>query len=335
MTLKYISAISLIAFFLNATSQTLYLPGGITGTSTNSNVGIGISSPNAKLDVQGQIIGGFGSEWTGGSQDWSHLSNSRSGSGYSLLFGNATNGPGPATYFHPFNFEYSSKNGSGNITQFAIPYSAISHLNSGIYMRGRYAGTWSSWVRILTENTNGCVGIGTTSPSSKLEVSQSSNSAWAAFFQNNGGDGKGVYIRSGAGNNASNNYSLFQIDRFSTASGPLTLFRVEGKTGRTYAREILLNMDTWADYVFKEDYKKMSLEEKEKYYKMNNHLVGLAPSKEIVEVGLNLGETMKGMTMNLEENSLEIIDLYKRLMELEKENKKQKEQILQLLNKKN
>ena len=77
MTLKYISAISLIAFFLNATSQTLYLPGGITGTSTNSNVGIGISSPNAKLDVQGQIIGGFGSEWTGGSQDWSHLSNSR------------------------------------------------------------------------------------------------------------------------------------------------------------------------------------------------------------------------------------------------------------------
>lgn len=46
---------------------------------------------------------------------------------------------------------------------------------------------------------SGNVGMGTTSPGAKLHVNQSSNTEWAALFQNGGGDGKGVRIKSGAG----------------------------------------------------------------------------------------------------------------------------------------
>lgn len=112
-------------------------------------------------DITGvnQVIGGFGAVAVGGTLDWNHVSNARSGSGYSLLLGTATNGPGPNTYFYPFSFEYGTKDGSGQMTQFAIPYGETNHLNSGLFIRGRYSGTWTTWRKILTENVSGNVAV--------------------------------------------------------------------------------------------------------------------------------------------------------------------------------
>lgn len=91
----------------------------------------------------GQISGGFGgySTTSGVTDDFNHADNARSGCGKYLLTGNASNGPGGGTYFHVFNFEYSQKNGSGNLTQIAWAYN-----NESLrYMRYRYVNTWSSW----------------------------------------------------------------------------------------------------------------------------------------------------------------------------------------------
>lgn len=55
------------------------------------------------------------------------------------------------------------------MTQFAIPYNSSS-LNAGMYIRTRYSNTWTNWSRIISENTSGNVGIGTTSPAVKLDV---------------------------------------------------------------------------------------------------------------------------------------------------------------------
>jgi hypothetical protein len=55
--------------------------------------------------------------------------------------------------YHPFNFEYSSKDGSGNITQLGVPYS--NNISNGIFMRGRQGGTWTSWVKLLQETSTG------------------------------------------------------------------------------------------------------------------------------------------------------------------------------------
>ena len=156
-------------------------------------VGIGTTGPGALLDVRGQIIGGFGSQTTAGALDWNHLSNSRPGSGYTLLYGNATNGPNnTGHYYHPFNFEYGGgKSGSGNITQLAIPYGDANSINSGLYIRGRYSSSWSSWRKILSEGPNGNVGIGTIVAGAKLEVRDDTDGNITALMLTSG-DGSWV-----------------------------------------------------------------------------------------------------------------------------------------------
>jgi len=101
-----------------------------------------------------QIYGGFGAEATAGTLDWNHVSNARSGNGYTLLTGNATNGPTAAgsNYFHPFSFEYSSKSGGGNMNQLAIPYSGSGY---GPYYRTRYSGEWTGWTEFWTSGNDG------------------------------------------------------------------------------------------------------------------------------------------------------------------------------------
>lgn len=111
------------------------------GLNLGGNLGVGLN-----LNVLGQITGGFGAVTSGGSsQDWNDPANTRPGSGYTLLTGNDPHGPGGVNYFHTLNFEYSSKDGSGNITQLAIPYANSASQAEGIKMRGRYGGSWTSW----------------------------------------------------------------------------------------------------------------------------------------------------------------------------------------------
>ena len=137
----------------------LYLTSGNRGIRFNDNDFSPITSGNAYSDnttdlgrttarfkniyLSNQIIGGFGAQTTSGTTDWNHSTNARSGMGTTLLLGNATNGPGATGYFHAVSFEYTSKDGSGNMTQLAIGYNS-----NRIFMRYRYSNSWSSWTEI-------------------------------------------------------------------------------------------------------------------------------------------------------------------------------------------
>lgn len=105
------------------------------------------------FDAPGRIIGGFGAETAGGGvDDWNHASNAVAGSGFTLLSPAAANAPPYSDYCHAFSFEYGTKDGSGNLTQFAIPYYQ-GYTFFGL--RTRYVNEWSPWLNILTENVGG------------------------------------------------------------------------------------------------------------------------------------------------------------------------------------
>ena len=136
--------------------STYRVDGAHFATYDNGELDLGTSSYRwRQLFLADQIIGGFGATTTGGTTNWNDSSNARSGAGYTLLLGNASNGPsGTSNYFHPFSFEYSSKDGSGNMCQFAIPY--IVGAGGGMYMRSRYSGGWGGWVNFHdTDNMSG------------------------------------------------------------------------------------------------------------------------------------------------------------------------------------
>ena len=121
------------------------------GGTLTGDVVIGTTGADTELSVKyGQIIGGFGARTTGGTTDWNHSTNARSGNGYTLLLAGHTNGPSGSGYFHPFSFEYAGYSGGGNMTQFAMPYN-----NSNMHFRSRYSGSWSSWNKVWTSGNDG------------------------------------------------------------------------------------------------------------------------------------------------------------------------------------
>ena len=134
--------------------------GGTNNIDTEAN----LTFDGSSLNVNGQLYGGFGSKTTGGTADWNHSTNARSGNGYTLLLNSATNGPTTASnatnnsYYHTLNFEYASYDNDGNMTQLGIPYSFSTSLY-GVrpVIRSRYGGTWSSWNSLITGNSAGQV----------------------------------------------------------------------------------------------------------------------------------------------------------------------------------
>ena len=101
---------------------------------------------------------------------------------------------------------------------------------------------------------------------------------------------------------------------------------VNGKIG---AKEILIETksDAWSDFDFEPTYKRMTFLEKEKYYTKEKHLPNIISANEIGTNGLDITKVMSGITQNVEENTLDIVELYKQLMDLKKENMELKQKI--------
>ena len=113
--------------------------------------------------ADGRLIGAFGALSTvQGVADWNDISNAIPGSGIRLLNTGAANHPPQNGFFHPFSFEYTSKTGVGNLTQFAIPYVS----NLGMFFRTRISGVWDNWQQILCSNLTSQFNPGTDNISS-------------------------------------------------------------------------------------------------------------------------------------------------------------------------
>jgi 5-bromo-4-chloroindolyl phosphate hydrolysis protein len=85
------------------------------------------------------------------------------------------------------------------------------------------------------------------------------------------------------------------------------------------APTLTVQESTWCDFVFDKNYKRMPLEEQEKYYTENKHLQNISPASDIQKNGLKITQTMFGITQNLEEARMDIVDLHKLIQQQSKE----------------
>lgn len=78
------------------------------------------------------------------------------------------------------------------------------------------------------------------------------------------------------------------------------------------------NENQWSDKVFEKDYKLMKINDLDKFITQNKHLPNIPSAKEVVEKGVNNAEITSKLLEKIEEMSLYIIQLEKRIKVLER-----------------
>jgi hypothetical protein len=206
--------------------------------------------------------------------------------------------------------------------------------------------------RLFVQNTSGNVGIGTTAPSSKFEVVDhsavrmniyssavpaASSKIWVsntAYSYNFGIDNTGIG-RIGSNINYANQINLIN---FRTDANDMPMVWIGNKKpqgvhadfsfavqGKIVAQSVYVTAaiaSNWADYVFEKDYKLPRLAELEKYYLKNKHLPEVPSTQEVAEKGIDLGEMNTLLLKKVEELTLYVVDLNKKVEVLQKQNER-------------
>lgn len=214
----------------------------------------------------------------------------------------------------------SHDNGGGS--GYGIELSAI---QNGINFSTHYNNSWSS--RMLIHD-NGNVGIGTSAPTTPLQVAgditlgNPTLGKRFLFHTRDWMDGDGFYIvpDDNSGNWLWNKGIVLKRSTGNVGIGaePGSFkLAVEGIIG---AREIkVTNVTPWPDYIFEETHSLMSIEELENFVKTHKHLPNIPSAEEIeTDEGVNLGEMQVKHLEKTEELYLYIIELNKRIEQLEK-----------------
>ena len=143
--LKADGSVDASTYLTTGTASSTYAPlasPSLTGTPLSTTAASSVSS--TQIATTAYVKSLFSSASVSGTLDWNDVSNTRPGVGPTLLLGSATNGPGGANYYHPLTIQYAGTDGTSNVTQLAIAYGTPAN---EMWMRGRYSGTWSSWVK--------------------------------------------------------------------------------------------------------------------------------------------------------------------------------------------
>lgn len=105
---------------------------------------------------------------------------------------------------------------------------------------------------------------------------------------------------------------------FLISSNNRRLFQV-GSNGIVRAREIIVDdANNWPDYVFKDDYYLVPMDELREYITANRHLPNIPSAKEIEENGVHLAEMNRLLLEKIEELTLYMLQQEERIRQLEK-----------------
>ncbi len=86
--------------------------------------------------------------------------------------------------------------------------------------------------------------------------------------------------------------------------------------GQIAAQEIVVDVDTWPDFVFDPNYQMISVDSLETFILENHHLPGVPSEEEVYSNGVSVGEMNAAILQQLEELTLRVISLTKENREL-------------------
>ena len=91
--------------------------------------------------------------------------------------------------------------------------------------------------------------------------------------------------------------------------------------GTIRAKEVLVNLDGGADFVFEKGYKLLPIEHVANYVQENKHLPDIPSANEMVKNGVRMGDMQVKLLQKVEELTLYAIQQNKKIVEQEKKNK--------------
>ena len=91
--------------------------------------------------------------------------------------------------------------------------------------------------------------------------------------------------------------------------------------GTIRAKEVLVNLDGGADFVFEKGYKLLPIEHVANYVQENKHLPDIPSAKDMVKKGVSMGDMQVKLLQKVEELTLYAIQQNKKIVEQEKKNK--------------
>ncbi|MGZ4054454.1 MAG: hypothetical protein ACXVDZ_10575 [Bacteroidia bacterium] len=163
--------------------------------------------------------------------------------------------------------------------------------------------------------TTGNVSIGgNTSPTYKFQVESGNTDAFLLKTTSVSGLGMKVEVNSGTN-------QAIVVENSGTIN-----FKLLGN-GRMYAREVNVQLGTFPDYVFSNNYNLLNINELSDYVKKNNHLPNIPSAEEVKKDGIGVGELQLKLLEKVEELTLYVIDQNEKLKKLEQSNLELKKQI--------
>lgn len=216
----------------------------------------------------------------------------------------------------------------------------------------------------ISVTSGGNVGIGTASPSAKLDVQGSgnghvmigewtSNAAYAGLslhgalsngaytFLGSPADNNLYVNRPGGGeirigeNNSQNQLVIKSGGNVGIGTtNPQYKLAVNGNIG---AQDIIVTNTGWSDYVFRPGYRLRPLSEVSQFIQKNGHLPDIPTEAEVKEKGVSLGDMQAKLLAKVEELTLHMIqqdnenrDLRQHMTQQEKENQELRERLARL-----
>lgn len=189
--------------------------------------------------------------------------------------------------------DYSSSDYSGNNFSIQVP--------SGIYTKLKFTFYEGAFYGGLNGNTFGLselffINPEATTPYAGLLASSVDN--WqnngASLVYNNGNVGIGIAV-------------------------PANKLDVNGII---HSKEVKVDMNGWSDFVFKKEFNLPTLEEVEKHIAQKGYLENIPNEEEVLKNGINLGEINAKLLQKIEELTLYMIDVNKKVNELQVSNNK-------------